>query len=118
MWEDLRKRYGVASAPKICQLKTSIAKCRQGGLEVVEFYSKLRGLWSELSNHIRIPHCTCKGCKCDVASKIVAMFEEEKSYQLLMGLNDDLYSQTCNHILASEPLPPLEKIFNIMNQEE
>jgi len=28
MWEDLHKRYGVASAPKIYQLKTSIAECK------------------------------------------------------------------------------------------
>jgi len=59
---------------------------------VVEFYSKLRGFWSELSNHIRIQHYTCKEFKRDVASRIVAMFEEEKSYQFLMGLNDYLYS--------------------------
>jgi len=115
MWEDLQKRYGVASAPKIYQLKTSISECKQGGLEVVKFYSKLRGLWSELSNHVRITHCTCKGCKCDISTKIVKMFEEEKSYQFLMGLNDDLSSHTRSQILASEPLPPLEKFFNIVS---
>jgi len=91
MWEDLRKRYGVASAPKIYQLKSSISKCKQGGFEVVEIYSKLARLWSELNNHVKIPYFTCKGCKCNVASQITAMFEEEKSYQFLMGLNDALY---------------------------
>lgn len=98
MWEDLQKRYGVASAPKIYQLKASICECRQGGMSFVEFYSKLRGLWSELDNHVKIPQCscngcTCKGCKCNIGSRIVAMFEAEKSYQFLLGLNDDLYSQ-------------------------
>ena len=44
------------------------------------------------------------------------MFEEEKSYQFLMGLNDDLYSQT--QILGSNPLLTLEKIFNIVTQEQ
>ena len=76
IWEDLQKRYGVASAPKIYQLKAKISECRQGGMSVVEFHSKLRGLWSELDNHVKIPRCTCngctcKGCKCDVASTIM-----------------------------------------------
>ena len=35
-----------------------------------------------------------------------------------MGLNDDLYSQVRGKILAQDPLPPLDKIFNIVLQEE
>ena len=43
MLENLWKRYAVANAPKIHQLKTDLASCKQGGLEVVEFYSRLMG---------------------------------------------------------------------------
>ena len=42
--ENLKKWYAVSNAPKIHQLKTKLAECKQGGLEVVEFYSKLVGL--------------------------------------------------------------------------
>jgi len=123
MVEDLQKRCGVASTPKIYQLKASIAECRQGGLSVVEFNSKLRVLWSELDNHVKIPTCackgcTCKGCECNIASRIMMMFEAEKLYQFLLRLNDDLYSHIRGQILAIEPLPSLEKIFNIVSQEE
>jgi len=123
MWEDLQKRYGVANAPKVYQLKANLAERRQGGMTVVEFYSKLRGLWSELDNHVKIPTCrcngcTCKGCECNLPSKITQMFEAEKTYQFLLGLNDDLYSHIRGQILAIEPLPSLEKIFNIITQEE
>jgi len=48
MWENLRKHCAVANTPKIHQLKTDLAACKQGSLEVVEFYSKLMGMWSEL----------------------------------------------------------------------
>jgi len=34
MWDDLRKRYGMASTPKIHQLKANIANCKQGDLDV------------------------------------------------------------------------------------
>jgi len=46
------------------------------------------------------------------------MFDADKSYQFLLSLNDDLYSQIRDQILAMEPLPSLEKIFNIVTQEE
>jgi len=122
MWEDLRKRYGVAGAPKIYQLKANISKYRQGGMSIVGFYSKLRGLSSELDNHVKIPQCMCGGCackgsKCNIASTIVVMVEANKAYQFLLGLNDDLYSQIRGQIQALEPLPSLEKIFNIVTHD-
>ena len=48
MWENLQKRYSVANTPRIRQLKANIASCKQVNLNVVEFFSKLAGLWSEL----------------------------------------------------------------------
>lgn len=51
-------------------------------------------------------------------AKIGQMFEAEKSYQFLLGLNYDLYSEIHRQILAMEPLPSVEKIFNIVTQEE
>ena len=36
MWDDLKKRYGMDNTPKIHQLKSDIANCKQGGLEVGE----------------------------------------------------------------------------------
>jgi len=46
------------------------------------------------------------------------MYEGDKTHQFLMGLNDDFYSQVRGKILAQDPLPPLDKIFNIVLQEE
>jgi len=46
------------------------------------------------------------------------MFEEDKSYQFLMGLNNKLYGQISSQILTQDLLPPLRKIFNMVTQEE
>jgi len=46
------------------------------------------------------------------------MIEEEKAHQFLMGLNDELYSQIRGQILALEPFPSLDKIINMILQEE
>ena len=50
MWANIQKRYLVINVPCIHQLKVEIASCKQGSMEVVEFYSKLMGLRSELAN--------------------------------------------------------------------
>ena len=118
MWDDMKKRYAMANTPKIHQLKANIADCKQGDLNVGDFYSKLMNLWNELSNLVKVPVCTCSGCKCGAASQIIAMNEEDKAHQFLVGLNDELYSTIRSQILALDPLPPLDKIFNLTQQEE
>ena len=71
MCKNLKKRYAISNAPKILQLKTKLAECKQGGTEVVEFYSKLMELWSELENQVCFPQCTCGKCECGVGEKII-----------------------------------------------
>ena len=66
MWEDLKKRYLVSSAPKYTSLRREleITNFKQGTLDIVEFYNKLGKLWKELNNHIHVTFYTCEGCKC------------------------------------------------------
>ena len=41
MWDGLRKRYDMANTPKIHQLKADITNCKQGDMDIGEFYAKL-----------------------------------------------------------------------------
>lgn len=118
MWQNLRKRYAVANTPKIHQLKTDLVACKQGSLEVVEFYSKLMGMWSELQNYAKVPQCTCGKCECKIESRIMKMAQDEKTHQFLMGLNDEVFSTICSQILALDPLSTLNVIFNMVMQEK
>ena len=118
MWDNLRKRYSIANTPKIHQLKTDFAACKQGSLEVVEFYSKLIGMWSELENYAKVPQCTCGKCECKIGSRITKMAQDKKTHQFLMGLNDEAFSTIRSQILALDPLPNLDVIFNMVTQEE
>jgi len=59
LWKNIKKRYVVANIQKIHRLKAEIASCKQGRQEVIEFFSKLMGLWNELDTYIKIPACTC-----------------------------------------------------------
>jgi len=49
---------------------------------------------------------------------MVKFMDEDKINQFLMGLNDDIYSTLRSQILALDPLPSLDKIYNIIQQEE
>lgn len=115
---NLQKGYAVANAPKIHQLKTDLVACIQDRLEVVEFYSKLMGMWSELENYAKMPHYTCGKCECGVDNKIVKMIEEEKMHQFLMGLDEESFSTIRNQVLALNLLPSLDIILNMAQQEE
>ena len=81
IWNDLKKRYSVANLPKIHQLKAAIANCKQGNLDVGDFYNKLNSLWNELMNHVKVPICTCKGCECEAGQKLIRIYEEDKARQ-------------------------------------
>jgi len=49
---------------------------------------------------------------------VTKLFEEEKTLQFLLGLNDEIYANIQTQIVAQEPLPSLDKIFNMVSQEE
>ena len=69
------------------------------------------GLWSKLENQVRYPCCTCGKCECKIGEQLIKMVEEEKAHQFLIGSNDEVYANIRGQILASEPLPSLDKIF-------
>ena len=118
MWTNLKKHYVVSNVPKIEQLKTKLAECKEGGSEVVEFFSRVMGFWSDLENQVQYPRCTCGKCECKIGEQLIKMAEEEKAHQFLIGLNDEIYANLRGQILTIEPLPSLDKIFSIVHQEE
>jgi len=97
---------------------SDLTSCKQGSLDVIEFYSKLMEMWSEIEDYVKIPHCTCGKCECRIGERIVKMFDEEKAHQFLMGLDDKTFSSARSQVLARDPLPSLDTIFNIIQQEE
>jgi hypothetical protein len=85
---------------------------------MVAYYGKLKTLWDELANYQQIPRFTCGGCKCDIGSKMEKQREEEKVHQFLMGLDDALYGTVRSNLLATDPLPSLNRVYSTMVQEE
>jgi len=76
---------------------------------MIEFYSKLMGIWSEPQNYAKMPHCTYGKCACGVGNKIVKMIEEEKMHQFLMGLGDEYFLTNQSQVL--------DTIFNMVHKK-
>ncbi|KAL9227909.1 hypothetical protein vseg_003545 [Gypsophila vaccaria] len=86
IWDELRERYAAGNAPRVHQLKGELNECKQGRESVVEYYTRLKIIWDELSNYSRVPQCTC-----GAAAELTKEREEEKVDQFLMGLDSKLY---------------------------
>ncbi|KZT75822.1 hypothetical protein F511_47153, partial [Dorcoceras hygrometricum] len=78
-------------------------------------FTKLKGLWDELSNFR--PNCTCGKCTCGGVKELTAHHQMEYVMAFLMGLNDT-YAQIRGQLLLLDPLPPINKVFSLISQEE
>jgi len=74
------------------------------------------GMWSELSNYIKIPQHTCGNCECNIGGKVEKMIEGEQTHQFLTRLSDEMYANVRSQILAVDPFPSLDRIFSWCNQ--
>ncbi|KAB5512675.1 hypothetical protein DKX38_029703 [Salix brachista] len=83
MWGELQERFSQENVPRIHELKREICLAQQKDLTVSVYYTKLKGLWDELSAYSTVPSCSCGAGK-----QILAERETEKVHQFLMGLND------------------------------
>ena len=70
-------------------------------------------LQNELDNYAKVPTYMHR-----VAKKMIKMIEGEKVQQFLMELNYEIFSTIESQILNSDKLPSLDKIFNMVKQEE
>ena len=66
----------------------------------------------------QIPICSCGKCECDIGSILAKKREEERVHQFLLGLDESLYGAVRSTLLAAEPLPPLNKVYSTLVQEE
>ncbi|XP_073298476.1 uncharacterized protein [Primulina huaijiensis] len=57
-------------------------------------------------------------CKCKLSAKLEKRREEEKVHQFLMGLDEGSYGTVRSNLLATEPLPTLNKVYLALAQEE
>ncbi|XP_075518245.1 uncharacterized protein LOC142552365 isoform X2 [Primulina tabacum] len=115
IWQDLKERFQQSNGPRVFQLRRELVSLRQEQDPVSVYFTKLKALWDELTNYR--PMCSCGLCDCQGVKKIEAYFQADYTMAFLMGLNDSL-SQIRSQILLLDPLPPINRVFSLIAQEE
>ncbi|KAF5444667.1 hypothetical protein F2P56_033784 [Juglans regia] len=112
IWLDLEDRFAHQNGPRIYQLKKNLASLLQESDTVSVYYGKLKTIWDELLICDPIPLCTCGSMK-----TLSDRYQRDCIFQFLMGLHDS-YSPVRDQIMLLDPLPPLTKVFSIIQQQE
>ncbi|KAA8550199.1 hypothetical protein F0562_001883 [Nyssa sinensis] len=79
------------------------------------YFTKLKTIWEELSNYR--PNCSCGKCSCGGVKNINDHHQMEYIMSFLMGL-DDSFSQVRGQLLLMDPMPPINRVFSLIVQEE
>ena len=95
------------------QLKRDITLTSQGNLSITEYFTKLKTLWDELGAYLVLPNCNCT--KDFDLSRFV---EGERIHPFLMGLDIEQFGTVRSNLLATEPLPTLNKAYAIVPRDE
>lgn len=112
LWLDLQNRFSHQNGPRIYQLKKALASLLQESDTVSIYYGKLKTLWDELLIYDPIPDCSCGSMK-----TLSERYQRDYVFQFLMGLNDT-YSPVRDQIMLLDPLPPITKVFSLIQQQE
>ncbi|KAA8531962.1 hypothetical protein F0562_006896 [Nyssa sinensis] len=88
---------------------------RQEQSSVSIYFTKLKTIWEELSNYR--PNCSCGKCSCDGVKNLNDHHQMEYIMSFLMGL-DDSFSQVHGQLLLMDPMPPINRVFSLIVQEE
>ncbi|XP_021732683.1 uncharacterized protein LOC110699496 [Chenopodium quinoa] len=85
-------------------------------MPVSVYYGQLHSLWQELDHHEPLISCSVSGCLCG------RLHEERRAqaklHDFLMGLYLDFYSSLHTQILSQDPLPSLDRAYQLVTQEE
>ncbi|KAL0416774.1 UNVERIFIED_CONTAM: hypothetical protein Slati_3509300 [Sesamum latifolium] len=112
IWQELQERFAQQNGSRIYKLKKALSNLAQGDDSVSISYGKLKVLWDELSIYDPIPECTCGKSRA-----LTESYQRDNIIQFLMGLNDT-YSNSRDQIMSIDPLPPLNKVFSYIQQQE
>ncbi|CAH9123601.1 unnamed protein product, partial [Cuscuta epithymum] len=118
LWDDLKVRFDVADPMRMHELKDAIRSCKQAGKSVTIYFGRLKSLWDDYSNYRPLPQCKCGGCSCKLDKEFLKSVEIEKTHEFLMGLDNDVYATLRSNVLSMTSLPPLNKVYQLVVQEE
>ncbi|XP_010550472.1 PREDICTED: uncharacterized protein LOC104821333 [Tarenaya hassleriana] len=118
LWDYLKRRFGVTSAPRLLRLRSDLANCRQHGMSVESYFGKLSKLWDDLATLRTLKVCKCGHCSCNLAAELETQRQEDRLYEFLLGLDDAKFGIVRSNLLSRLPLPTVEEAYLVVVQDE
>jgi len=103
IWKFSEKRFTVSNGSRKYKFNRDVYNLKQGGASVSEYYTKIRGIWEELSAMNDLPRLTSVSEEItNLLHALAKQNEEQRLFQFLNGL-DDLYASQRIQILLMNP---------------
>ena len=116
IWKYLERRFTVSNGSKKYKLNKDAYNLKQNGAPINEYYTRMKGVWEELSAMNDLPRFTIVN---DEITRFLEAFakqiEEQKPFQFLNGLNETYASQR-SQILLMNPLLSVEFVCSMIQQ--
>lgn len=117
IWENLRKHFKQNNSPRLYHIEHQLYLLRQGSMDINTYYTRLVTIWEEMKTTQANPTCVCTNCVCEVNTQWHDLFERSIVRRFLFGLNES-YEPIRAQIIMLDPLPDLDKAFNLIVQHE
>jgi hypothetical protein len=118
MWLRLKERFSQKNGPQAFQLQKTIASLSHDNMSVSSYFTRLKSLCDEFSTYKSSSICTCvPACSCGSLKSVHTFFNHQYIFQFLLGLNES-FSHIRSQILLMDLLPPINKVFSLVVQEE
>jgi len=118
VWKHLEKRFAVGNGSRKYKINRDVYNLKQGGVSINEYYTKIRGIWKEQSAMNDLPRFTSVNEEItNFLHALAKQSEEQRLFQFLNGL-DQLYASQRSQILLMNPLPSVESVCPMLQQEE
>ena len=112
IWNDLKERFKQQNGARLFQIKKDLINLQQGNQSVSQYYTRMKALWDEMADYRPTAQCVCGGLR-----PVLEHLQSEQVMMFLMGLNEQ-FAQARGQILLMEPIPPINKVFSLIIQEE
>lgn len=108
---DLKERFSQVNGPRMFPLEqNNIHNLVQDTMSIATYFTKLKGLWDELSALQSIPTSFCGAMK-----EVIQYQHYQRTMKFLMGLHES-YAAIRGQILLMGPLPSVNRAYALIFQ--
>lgn len=123
IWDDLHNRFSRLDPHRIFDLHDEINNLKQGSFSVMEYYTKCRSLWDDITSLRSQLVCECElkcscgrtapRCECGLVAKSKREKEDDNVIRFLKGLNNE-FEAIKYRVIVLDPMPHVHRVFIVV----